>query len=98
MNSAFKSILAAAALLSIAGCVSAGGPVYYNGYYDGYYGPLYDGYWGDDNIFYHAGGRGQPFIPDQGNHFQRSAAPGLSSFHNAHTGPHAGHPHDPSNR
>jgi hypothetical protein len=97
MNNKLKMVLGASALLALAGCASADGPVYYDGYYDGYYGPLYDGYWGDDNLFYYSGGRGQPFVPDKGNHFLHSAAPGLNSFHSAHAGPHTGHPHDPSN-
>ena len=40
--------------LMLAGCAGpvstrvavAGGPDYYDGYYDGYYGPFADGYWG----------------------------------------------------
>jgi len=93
-NIKLKMVLGASALLALAGCAGADGPVYYDGYYDGYYGPLYDGYWGDDNSFYYSGGRGQPFVPDKGNHFQHSAAPGFNSFHNAHMGPHTGHPHE----
>lgn len=94
MSNTLKAILAASALLALAACVSAEGPVYYDGYYDGYYGPMYDGYWGDDNFFYYSRGRGQPFVRDEGNHFQHGAGPGFNSFHNAHPGPHTGHPHE----
>jgi hypothetical protein len=94
MQNTLKAALAASALLALAGCVSPGGPVYYDGYYDGYYGPLYDGYWGDDNFFYYSGGPGRPFVRDEGHHFQRGAASGFNSFHQAHMGPHTGHPHE----
>ena len=94
MKNTLKTVLAASALLALAACVSAGGPVYYDGYYDGYYGPLYDGYWGDDNFFYYSGGPGQPFVPDRGSHFQRGAAAGFNSFHQSHMGSHTGHPHE----
>lgn len=94
MNNNLKMISGASAFLALAGCASVDGSVYYDGYYDGYYGPLYDGYWGDDNFFYYSGGRGQPFIRDEGNHFRHNPGAGLSSFHNAHSGPHAGHPHE----
>ncbi len=98
MDSKLKMILGACVLLAVAGCVSADGPVYYDGYYDGYYGPMYDGYWGDDNFFYYSGGRGQPFVRDGGNHFRRAAAGGFNSFQNAHRGPHPGHPHEAGRR
>lgn len=98
MNNELKMIFGACALLVLAGCVSADGPVYYDGYYDGYYGPLFEGYWGDDDFFYYSRGRGQPFVRDDGNHFRRVAAAGFRSFHNAHTGPHTGHPHEPAHR
>ena len=94
MNNNLKIIFGASALLVLAGCVSPAGLVYHDGYYDGYYGPLYEGYWGDDNFFYYSGGRGQPFIRDEGNHFRRVAAAGFNSFHNAHMGPHTDHPHE----
>jgi hypothetical protein len=82
------------------GYVTAGpdGPVYYDGYYDGYYGPLYDGYWGDDNYFYYSGGRGRPYVRDEGNHFRRDSAAGFNNFHHAHNGPHTGHPHEAMHR
>lgn len=90
-----SKLILAGALLTLAGCASApNGPVYYDGYYDGYYGPLYDGYWGDDGFFYYSGGPGRPFVPDRGNHFKRTAASGFTAFHQAHMGPHAGHPHE----
>ena len=98
MSNKLKMILGASVLLALAGCVTAGGPVYYDGYYDGYYGPNYDGYWGDDNLFYYSGGVGQPFVRDQGSHFRRDAAPGFNSFHHAHAGPHTGHPHESAHR
>jgi hypothetical protein len=98
MNNTWKTVLAASALLTLAACVSAGGPVYYDGYYDGYYGPLYDGYWGDDNFFYHSGGLGQPFVRDESNHFRHGATAGFNSFHQAHAGPHTGHPHESVHR
>jgi hypothetical protein len=53
------------AVLALAGCagpnrvgvaVAAGGPDYYDGYYDGYYGPFVDGYWGDDGAFWYQDG------------------------------------------
>src|ERR1700722_688949 len=86
VKSKLKLILGASALLALAGCASAGGPVYYDGYYDGFYGPLYDGYWGDDNFFYYSGGVGRPFVRDEGNHFRHDAAPGINSFHYAAMG------------
>jgi hypothetical protein len=98
MRDTLKATLAASALLALAGCVSPGGPVYNDGYYDGYYGPLYDGYWGDDNFFYYSGGAGRPFVRDEGGHFRRGAASGFTSFHQAHMGPHTGHPHEPGHR
>ena len=102
MRNTLKATLAASALLALAGCVSPGpgpgGPVYYDGYYDGSYGPLYDGYWGDDNFFYYSGGAGRPFVRDEGHHFQRNAAAGFNSFHQAHMGPHTGHPHESGHR
>ena len=98
MSNKLKMILGASVLLALAGCATAGGPVYYDGYYDGYYGPNYDGYWGDDNFFYYSGGVGQPFVRDQGNHFRRDAAPGFNSFHHAHAGSHTGHPHESAHR
>jgi hypothetical protein len=94
MSKKLKTVLGATALLALAACATADGPVYYDGYYDGYYGPTFDGYWGDDNFFYHSGGRGQPFVRDEGNHFRRTAAAGFNSFHTAHMGPHTGHPHE----
>ena len=94
MNNKLRVILGASALLAVAACASVDGPVYYDGYYDGYYGPNYDGHWGDDNFFYYSGGGGQPFVRDGGHHFRRDAAPGFSSFHHAHMGPHTGHPHE----
>ena len=95
MKSKLKMVLGASALLALAACASGDGPAYYyDGYYDGYYGPMYDGYWGDDNFFYYSGGRGQPFVRDDGNHFRRDGAAGFNSFHNAHMGPHTGHPHE----
>jgi len=96
MQNRLKMVLGASALLILAGCVSAGGPVYADGYYDGYYGPLYDGYWGDDDAFYYSGGPGRPFVRDEGSHFQHRAAAGFHSFHQAHSGPHTGHPHEPA--
>jgi hypothetical protein len=98
MNNILKTVLAASMLVALAACASPDGPVYYDGFYDGYSGPLYDGYWGDDNFFYHSGGRGQPFVRDEGNHFQHSPAAGYNSFHNAHMGPHTGHVHEPVHR
>jgi hypothetical protein len=94
MNSALKTVLAACALLVLAGCAAPDGPVYYDGYYDGYYGPMYDGYWGDDSAFYYSGGPGRPFVRDEGHHFQRNAGAGFTAFHQAHMGPHTGHPHE----
>jgi hypothetical protein len=94
MNRTLKIVLGASAVLALASCVSADGPVYYDGYYDGYYGPMYDGYWGDDNFFYHSGGIGQPYVRDEGSHFRRNTASGFNSFHQAHMGPHAGHAHE----
>jgi hypothetical protein len=98
MGKRLKMILGACALLALAGCASADGPISYDGYYDGYYGPMYDGYWGDDNSFYYSGGIGQPFVRDGGSHFRRGAAAGFNSFHNTHMGPHAGHPHESVHR
>jgi hypothetical protein len=98
MNNKLKTVLAASALLALAGCATPGGPVYYDGYYDGYYGPMYDGYWGDDNFFYYSGGPGRPFARDEGHHFQRTAAAGFTSFHQTHMGPHTGHPHEAIHR
>jgi hypothetical protein len=102
MKSPLKVALTVSALLGLSACgggyVSAGvgGPVYYDGYYDGYYGPLHDGYWGDDNFFYYSGGRGRPFVRDEGGHFRRDAAGGYNAFHQAHAGPHTNHPHEPA--
>lgn len=101
MKRTLRAILVCSALFTVAACASAGGPgapIYYDGYYDGYYGPLYDGYWGDDNAFYYSGGAGRPFVRDEGNHFRRSAGPGFNSFHQAHMGPHTGHPHEATHR
>jgi hypothetical protein len=98
MNNKMKIILVSSALLALGACASTDGPVYYDGYYDGSYGPLYDGYWGDDNFFYYSGGRGQPFVRDESNHFRHDPASGFSSFHNAHMGPHTGHPHESIHR
>ena len=98
MNNKLKVAFGIFMLLTLAGCVTPDGPVYYDGYYDGYYGPMYDGYWGDDNFFYYSGGRGQPFVRDEGNHFRRDAATGFKSFHNAHAGPHVGHLHESGRR
>jgi hypothetical protein len=94
MSNKLKMILGISLLLALAGCVSADGAINYDGYYDGYYGPMYDGYWGDDNFFYHSGGLGQPFVRDEGSHFRHEAGAGFNSFHNAHVGPHTGHPHE----
>ena len=93
MRNALKMVLAASALFTLA-AYHRQRPIYYDGYYDGYYGPLYDGYWGDDNFFYYSSGPGQPFIRDEGNHFQRGAVAGSTSFHHAHMGPHTNHPHE----
>lgn len=98
MNNYLKMIAGGSMLFALASCVGADGPVYYDGYYDGYYGPMYDGYWGDDNFFYYSSGRGRPFIRDEGNHFRRVGAAGFNSFHQAHMGPHAGHPHESGHR
>lgn len=107
MTDSLKAIAVAAALTALAACAgpggpggpaSAGAPEYYDGYYDGFYGPIYDGYWGDDNFFYRSGGAGQPFVRDEGNHFQRNGAAGFSAFHQAHMGPHTGHPHEARHR
>ena len=105
MNGAFKTVLTASALLALAACggggyvsAGAGEPVYYDGFYDGYYGPLYDGYWGDDDFFYHSGGRGRPFVRDEGHHFRHDAAGGFNAFHHAHMGPHTNHPHESAHR
>ncbi len=101
MKNVSKLVASAFALFALAACgggyvsASAGGPLYYDGYYDGYYGPMHDGYWGDDNFFYYGGG-GRPYVRDEGAHFRRDAAPGFNSFHQAHMGPHTGHAHEPA--
>ena len=85
-----KSLLVLAALTLLAGCETrvpvrggvavAGGPDYYDGYYDGYYGPFVDGYWGGDGAFWYSDA-GHNWHRDGGHHFQRSAANGFSHVH-----------------
>ena len=76
--------------LMLTGCVVAGGPArvavaggpdYYDGYYDGAYGPFVDGYWGGDGAFWYQGGD-RAFHRDEGGHFARSA--GGSGFNHIH--------------
>jgi hypothetical protein len=98
MNNKVKMLLGTLAVFALWACASADGPVYYDGYYDGYYGPLYDGYWGDDNFFYHSDGKGRPFTRDESSHFRHNPGAGFSSFHNPHSGPHTGHPHESAHR
>ncbi|HEY2837038.1 MAG TPA: hypothetical protein VGI89_10755 [Rhizomicrobium sp.] len=84
-----KSLLVLAALTLLAGCetrerigvgVAAGGPDYYDGYYDGYYGPFDDGYWGADGFFWYRGGD-RAFHRDDSHHFQRTATNGFNHVH-----------------
>lgn len=78
--------IAASAMLIAAACegpdhvgvaVAAGGPGYYDGYYDGYYGPFNDGYWGNDGFFWYSDAR-HDFHRDEGRHFQRTASNGFN--------------------
>jgi hypothetical protein len=85
-----KSLLALAALTLLAGCETrvpirgdvavAGGPDYYDGYYDGSYGAFDDGYWGDDGFFWYRGGD-HGFHRDEAHHFQRTAGNGFNHIH-----------------
>src|SRR6185437_13210394 len=79
-----KILIALAALTLLAGCetrqrvgvgVVAGGPDYYDGYYDGFYGPFYDGYWGTDGAFWYSDG-GHNWHRDDGHHFGHAAGGG----------------------
>ncbi len=83
------------AVLTLAGCagrervgvaVAAGGPDYYDGYYDGYYGPFVDGYWGGDGAFWYQDG-GHAWHSDTGGHFRHDApAASIISMAPAFTG------------
>jgi hypothetical protein len=85
------------AVLALAGCagpnrvgvaVAAGGPDYYDGYYDGYYGPFVDGYWGDDGAFWYQDG-GHAWHSDAGTHFRHTGGGGFNHIHG--TGAHRAH-------
>jgi hypothetical protein len=76
-------------VLTLAGCagrervgvaVAAGGPDYYDGYYDGYYGPFVDGYWGGDGAFWYQDG-GHAWHSDTGGHFRHDGAGGFNHIH-----------------
>lgn len=60
--------------------VAAGGPDYYDGYYDGFYGPFNDGYWGGDGFFWYSDA-GHNWHRDDGHHFQRNASAGFNHVH-----------------
>ena len=74
--------------LMLAGCAGpvstrvavAGGPDYYDGYYDGYYGPFADGYWGTDGAFWF-GDRDHGFRRDDGGHFAHTGRTGFNHVH-----------------
>ena len=81
----FPLILAAALTASLAGLaacttghgavgvnLAAGGPDYYDGYYDGFYGPFNDGYWGNDGAFWYSDSASS-FHRDEGHHFAHVA-------------------------
>jgi hypothetical protein len=79
-------VILAPLLLALAACegpgaagvsVAAGGPGYYDGYYDGFYGPFNDGYWGNDGFFWYSDAR-HAFHRDEGHHFQRTASAGFN--------------------
>ncbi len=76
------------AALLLAGCagpgeigMTAGGPAYYDGYYDGFYGPFTDGYWGDDGFFWYADGT-HNWHRDDARHFRHDS--GGSSWTHVH--------------
>ena len=81
---------------ALAGCyagpthvaVAAGGPDYYDGFYDGYYGPFVDGYWGDDGAFWYMD-RDRAFHRDLGGHFAHTGRAGFNHVHG--TGMHRDH-------
>lgn len=81
----------AAAALSLSACANEGfggsgywgGPVAYDGWYDGYYGDVYDGYWGSDGSFYYRqGGHDGSYHRGDRNHFAHGdSAPGGNYHH-----------------
>jgi hypothetical protein len=81
----------AAAALSLGACaddmysggVYWGGPVAYDGWYDGYYGNVYDGYWGSDGYFYYRhGDNDRQYHRGDRHHFSRGdSAPGGNYRH-----------------
>ncbi len=80
--------LAAGLCVMLAGCAYregppgpyAGGPSYYDGYYDDYYGPVEEGFWGPDGYFYY-GDHDHNFHRGEPAHFRRDAAQGFHPFH-----------------
>lgn len=82
-----KILIPLAVLLLVAGCatrqrvdvgIRAGGPGYYDSYYDGYYGPFDDGYWGNDGFFWYYSGRDRIWHRDEARHFRREGGPGFN--------------------
>lgn len=81
----------AAVALSLSACAAEvysgggdwGGPVAYDGWYDGYYGDVYDGYWGSDGYFYYRhGGGDRSYYRGDRNHFAHGgSAPGGNYRH-----------------
>jgi hypothetical protein len=81
----------AAAALSLGACADEmyagggnwGGPVAYDGWYDGAYGDVYDGYWGDDGYFYYRhGSNDHKYYRGDRAHFARGdSAPGGNYHH-----------------
>ncbi len=77
-------ICSIAAIALCTGCAVdgvGGGPVAYDGFYDGYYGPFYDGYWGNDGFFYYSDGEGHAFRRDEANHFRHNGGMGFHGVH-----------------
>lgn len=80
----------AAAILSVSACADGiysgggdwGGPVAYDGWYDGYYGDVYDGYWGSDGAFYYRhGDNDRRYYRGNHNHFARGESTPGGNYH-----------------
>ena len=90
-----KIILPLCAALLLSGCVVgevgvAGGPGYYDGYYDGFYGPFNDGYWGNDGFFWYSDG-GHNWVRDDARHFRHDGNAGAGWSHIHGSGVHRDH-------
>ena len=94
-----KTLLFAAAAVSMLAAAGCASDAYYGGagygydyagpaddvWYDGYYGPYLDGYWGDGGVFFYRD-NGGAFHRDTSGHFRSHAFTGSQHFTASHRG------------